>query len=509
MYNHYTVTLIKMEPAKPIHTLVLDTGPLIKNVPTVSSLIASSTTIITHSSVIGEIRDATTRQKVETTLQPFLTIREPSQASVKVIQEFARRSGDVEVLSKTDILLLALTYEVECEKNGGDWRLRKAPGQKGLNGSPPVKEAVTAERSAEAGGSVVAAEQDARNGGEDSADSNSTVGGLAGLAESEIFMKNNSSGETESKKVLDENNAAYEGTTIHEEETLVDQLADQTLEDPAPPSNETTAEVLSRNLRKASISHHAPPKAEDGPPQSLPASLPTPPPSDPSSESDADSDGGEWITPSNLRRRQAADQSVSSKISKQKQVTLQAALLTTDHAMQNVALLMNLNLMSTSLTRITQLRTTTQRCHACFFVMRPSDKTSSSTPKQFCPRCGLPTLTRVTCSTSSSTGAFKVHLKQNMQWNTRGDKFSIPKATPGAASGRQKGGGKGGWGNELLLAEDQKEYQRAVKEKEREKRRQERILDDDMFDFGGKGSGRTGGRIKVGAGRDVNARRRK
>lgn len=32
---------------------------------------------------------------------------------------------------------MALTYELEVEFNGGDWRLRKYPGQKHINGKPP------------------------------------------------------------------------------------------------------------------------------------------------------------------------------------------------------------------------------------------------------------------------------------------------------------------------------------------------------------------------------------
>ena len=52
-----------------------------------------------------------------------------------------------------------------------------------------------------------------------------------------------------------------------------------------------------------------------------------------------------------------------------------------------------------------------------------------------------------------------------MQWNHRGDRYSIPKPVPGTSNGKVgkgKGGGKSGWGQSLILAEDQKEYQRAI-----------------------------------------------
>lgn len=83
----------------------------------------------------------------------------------------------------------------------------------------------------------------------------------------------------------------------------------------------------------------------------------------------------------------------------------------------------------------------------------------------------------------------------------------MPKPVHGAANGRVKGGGKGGWGNELVLAEDQKEYQRAVGG---ERRRKERGLMDEDYLPGiltGERKG-AGGRVKVGAGRNVNSRKR-
>jgi RNA-binding protein NOB1 len=126
--------------------------------------------------------------------------------------------------------------------------------------------------------------------------------------------------------------------------------------------------------------------------------------------------------------------------------------------------------------------------------------------KQFCPRCGKPTLTRVSCSTNAN-GEFKMHFKKNMQWNTRGDRFSVPKPVAGAANGRVQGGGKGGWGNELILAEDQKEYVRAISQEKRQKQRD--LMDEDYLPSILTGDrARSGGRPKVGAGRSVNSRKR-
>lgn len=130
---------------KPVHTLVLDAGPILKNTPPLSTLLARSEELITTPAVVREIRDPDARARVETLYLPFLKQRSPTPKSVAVLSEFARKTGDRTVLSKTDIEVLALAYEIECERNGGDWRLRSIPGQKSVNGKPPVKEGEKAE----------------------------------------------------------------------------------------------------------------------------------------------------------------------------------------------------------------------------------------------------------------------------------------------------------------------------------------------------------------------------
>src|ERR1700722_1037443 len=126
-------------PAKPIHTIVLDSSPLLLNTPSLSTLLAKSHALVTTPSVIAEIRDPAARTRVENLYLPFITLRSPKPESIKFVKDFARRTGDAVVLSHTDIEVLALAYDLECERNGGDWRLRRVPGQKRGNGSPPVK----------------------------------------------------------------------------------------------------------------------------------------------------------------------------------------------------------------------------------------------------------------------------------------------------------------------------------------------------------------------------------
>lgn len=127
--------------------------------------------------------------------------------------------------------------------------------------------------------------------------------------------------------------------------------------------------------------------------------------------------------------------------------------------------------------------------------------------KQFCVRCGKPTLLRTSCSTDKD-GNFKVHLKKNMQWNNRGNVFSVPKPVAGTSNGKLvAGGGKGGWGQGLILAEDQKEYVQAMTSARRKKEKD--LMDEDYLPGILSGDrGRAGGRPRVGAGKNVNSKKR-
>ncbi|KXJ93487.1 Nin one binding Zn-ribbon like-domain-containing protein [Microdochium bolleyi] len=442
---------------KPIHALVIDTGPIIKNDPPVSTLLSQAVELWTLPSVITEIRDAATRSRVETTLLPFLKLRNPKPESVKFVQDFARRTGDLEVLSRPDLHLIALTYELECERNGGDWRLRRTPGQKGMNGKPPSK-------GEDAEASTVEAQQ--------------------------TESTNTAAEQTEAPSTQD---TPREPPTLPQE-AVTYQLDDLTLEprgDIAPEASQSAQEPTTESTSEET----APTTSEAADP-----SAPVVEADAAANDDDDDEDG--WITPSNLKQQQAKDRAAAPEQPIQK--LLQAALLTSDYAMQNVSLRMNLNLVSPAFARITRVKTWVLRCHGCFQITREMSK-------QFCPRCGQPTLTRVSCSTNTA-GDFTVHLKKNYQWNNRGNVYSIPKPVHGSASGKAKGpgGGKQGWGRELLLAEDQKEY--LQKSTEQQRLRQKDLMDEDYLpsiltgDRRGQGGGQ--GKLKVGAGRNVNSKRR-
>ncbi|KAI0188929.1 20S-pre-rRNA D-site endonuclease NOB1 [Xylaria flabelliformis] len=439
-------------PSKPIHALILDAGPLIKNDPPVSTLLAQADELYTLPSVVSEIRDAATRSRVETTLLPFLKLRSPRPASIKFITDFARRTGDLEVLSKPDIHLMALAYELECELNGGDWRLRKTPGQKGVNGKSPAQ-----------------IEKDKANAANSTEEV--TTEGTKGAEESQEIKE----------KIIEETSSpdpavAVEPSTeetqpIIEQETITQTLDSLSLGQSATPAVDFAPETTTR---------------EDTTTQEAAAE-----------EEDDDDDG--WITPSNLKKHQVKDQ--LSQPEQPAQRVLKVALLTSDYAMQNVLLRINLNLVSSGLARITRVKTWVLRCHGCFQITR-------DTAKQFCPRCGQATLTRVSCATDAA-GNFTVYLKKNFQWNNRGNVYSVPKPVHGSANGKARGpgGGKNGWGRELIFAEDQKEYERKATEQKRARQRD--LMDEDYLPGILSGNRQSGpGKIRVGAGRNINSKKR-
>ncbi|KIL95728.1 hypothetical protein FAVG1_00466 [Fusarium avenaceum] len=450
---------------KPIHSLVLDTGPLIKNDPPANTLRAKAEILYTLPSIISEIRDAATRSRVETTLLPFITLRSPGPASVKVIRDFARRTGDLAVLSKPDIDVLALGYELECERNGGDWRLRKTPGQKGVNGKPNKP-----------------------------AESEKTEESLEKAVDN-LTIENPVEQPTQPNETAQEPKSTVEESQPTVEESQPTAETQPTVEEPKPAAEDTVEATTAPETTEADT-----PTAdtEDTQASGEKADETIEAVEEASEEEPSDDEGG-WITPSNLKKHQAATTGATPSTPVQK--TLQAAVLTSDYAMQNVALRMNLNLVAPSLARITHLKNWVLRCHGCFKVTKEMDK-------QFCPSCGQPTLTRTSCSTDEH-GNFKLHLKKNFQWNTRGNVYSVPKPVHGSSNGRlaKNAGGKNNWGTTLILAEDQKEFTRAETEQKRQRKKD--IMDQDYLPdiLTGHRSG-GGGKIRVGAGRNVNSKKK-
>lgn len=464
-----------MGSQKPVHTIVLDAGPILRNDPAISTLLAQCEELVTVPSVIAEIKDQNARSRLEIAWLPFLSLKTPAPESLRVITDFARKTGDLALLSQPDLQILALAYEIECRRNGGDWRLRRAPGQKGMNGSPPKNK-------------------------------DGAIGGPK-------LMGEGSSIQNESAFTIPGTPACEENIRARISQGVIPDNEGPSSQQPIDAGMATTTDdmnklnLASHDLKQNTLLDHGTLEINplgSGTPETQQTKMPnhsntTTNLSNPETSESSESEG--WITPSNIRKHQAKDlNSLTEPISES--TTIQVATITTDFSMQRILLQMNLHLLSPALQRVRKIKNYILRCHACF-------STTKDMARQFCPNCGKPTLTRVSCSTSQN-GKFSIHLKKNMQWNHRGDRFSIPKPVSGVANGKVgsgKGGGKGGWGQELILAEDQKEYLRAMTGQSRKKDLD--LMDEDYLPGILTGDRRrSGGRPNVGGGRNVNSKRR-
>ncbi|KAJ4346824.1 20S-pre-rRNA D-site endonuclease nob1 [Didymosphaeria variabile] len=570
---------------KLIHSIIIDTGPLIHNTVSISTIINSAEVLYTTPAIVAEIRDPATRSRVETTLLPFLNVKTPSPASYDAVAEFAKKTGDYPVLSKQDLGILALAYEVYCEKHGGSFGLRSVPkgpvkltaeeqkradeeaAEKREQESKKEAEYATlrekkaelkrkqkeVKEAAEAKGEIVAAPSQPieglpaepaavsqgpsdevslvnheevleRKDGEPAAaveppehnDTKTTKKKVNSkkarrarqYAEKQALLKTQDSEEQSSQpgfknstadvqediastQTSDASPATQQREQEPQESEQVTQASEQAPEEPEESSlqkklHPAKARLLRRVAEREALANEA-----------SPAPGVTQQPTPPTSEDDSDSN--EWITPGNLSKHQHMDTSDTPLRAGEPQLSV--ATMTTDYAMQNVLLQMNMQLLSPAMQRIRQARSTILRCHACFLTTREMDK-------QFCPRCGQPTLQRVACSTNAK-GEFQVHLSTKYQHNKRGEKYSIPKPVGGTSNGklRGQGGGKGGWGRDLVLSEDQKEFQRQNAERKRMEVKDP--MDQDYLpDILTGNRSKHDGRPKVGAGRDVNSRKR-
>lgn len=238
-------------------------------------------------------------------------------------------------------------------------------------------------------------------------------------------------------------------------------------------------------------------------------------------EYNEDDDDGEWITPENLQEEIIKDKNEQVQESNTNGPLIKVALATGDFACQNVAMQIGIKLLNAmSGKQITRVRNYMYRCHACF---RLTPMSKDGRPKHFCPKCGGNTLLRCAVSVDNKTGKITPHLKQNFQWIRRGERYSLPSPL---SKNQKKLQGNGGYQHNkenrhkslqtpLILNEDQKEYQRALKNDEWERKQQDKMLqewigggsaDNFVSPFGNtiRNSG-----VKVGRGRYANSSKKK
>jgi len=108
-------TSTNSSPPVLYYAMVIDSGPIIKQ--EIQNLVGKATKYVTTSSVIHEIRDSKSRQYLNDRVIPLLDlqVKEPTEASIQQVIQFAKQTGDYASLSSVDLQVLALTIDLEKE----------------------------------------------------------------------------------------------------------------------------------------------------------------------------------------------------------------------------------------------------------------------------------------------------------------------------------------------------------------------------------------------------------
>ncbi|CCE79193.1 Piso0_001241 [Millerozyma farinosa CBS 7064] len=506
-----------------IDSLVLDAGPLITQ--TASSLQQYAKTFYTTPGVHGELKDEHSRRQL-TLWDDKLVIRQPKKEYIQKVSRFAKLTGDYAVLSLNDIHIIALAYELECEKNHGDWRLRSFPGEKidyqsrkvqafGL----PIQKKESEEKAMEP---KTDGEKEKIDTTDDETVANKECQNDSGETKSTNNTQNISEREALEEKVVNQQ-ASEQGITGTKKnkprrrggkkQRMKRELREESNEEGEVAG--VAKEETSKEDASVPVSQEKPEKSQN---QAVNVGILE-------QEYDDEDDDGEWITPETLQDeliKDSAEQVEEKSDDNTNTLFIKAVLATGDFACQNVAMQIGINLINIMTGKqIKRVRNYMYRCHACF-RLTPIPK--NGIPKYFCPFCGGNTLLRCAVSVDSKTGKITPHLKANFQWIRRGEKYSLPSPL---SKNQQKLQGKAGYQHNkqgrnildegpLILREDQIEYEKAIKNYEWQRKQQEKVLSDwvgggsaDNFISPFTSKTFRPSDIKVGRGRYANSTRRR
>lgn len=467
-----------------IDQLVLDAGPLLAQLP----LRGLAKKYYVPPSVMLELKDKHARDHLEflKIAGMHLEVREAGPEALARVIEFAKQTGDYAVLSRPDLSVLALAYALEVERHG-TWRIRsKLGGKTGQQEHEAqrleqVKKVQTkATGQVEATAKPVAEEQTTE----------ATTSSSAGEEEEDEL-------EEEGGEAADEEEIAAAIARLDLERAQRE--SQDNSQQAGPGESSSTPEAAQQQAstsRRGSTSSYKSQDDEEGW-TTVPSSS-----RQRQEEIAADyggSDGeGEWVTSDNILTQKHRDLGLvtdeamtamrgepapshpgkrsggGGKKGKGKgKSRMTVATMTADYAVQNVLLQMGMALVSTEGLRIDKVRSWVLRCHACFKICKDSEK-------KFCPSCGNPTLIRTSVtsaapgSSSSATtnNGLQLHLKKNFQFRTRGTKTSLPLPKAGSTTSL-----KDPRNANLILREDQPEWQRALNQERIRKQKEQKALE--------------------------------
>lgn len=389
---------------------VLDSAPLLKG--TISPDLAEA--FYTVPAVVEEIRDEASRQRLANL--PFkVETRLPSPEALALVTRFARSTGDFSVLSGTDLQVVALTVTLELEQNGELSRIRRDPDElpktmvhDGQGSAAVVSncfEGSSERRTRKPRGAIEVSDfsdDDGRPGGEDAAES------LAAELEAKAVVQEEGN--------LEDSDGDGEGHWITPENI-----------------KSLSGEADKKKKRKKKKNKKA------------------------SASSGDLTDATDIATSTDATTATSTTSTTNTATSTTTTATTTAAkvigCVTDDFAMQNVLLRMRCKLYTPDGVRVKTIKNWLLRCHGCFAITHKLDT-------RFCPKCGGPTLNRVSFLLDES-GKVHLFLRSDYQYNLRGTKYSLP---------MPKGGRQGA---PLILREDQKEH---IRQRQHYERVQNKLL---------------------------------
>jgi len=450
--------------------LVVDSGGFLKNAP----LRDLGDSIVTLHDVVAEIRDKETRQRLQ--VLPYeLSMKQPSSNAMKIVSDFAKKTGDYASLSATDLRVIAVTYDLELQH----------VGKEHLNEEPKINKTVQfykpgTDAAPNANDAKMAGFFEGEEGVEDGKDEEGDFGSFGFWREpiadvddlvkgDESFTSNNfwrapiacvdvdfelpnpapelSSDDLDSLNCFLQTRSFLVGFAVSAADVAVAKVAETSLVqgdrihlrrwikqsqshylDPGC-QGEVDVEDVIRSVkmgREISIEtdngvessdemHTADEYLGDYDENFEDADEYE----DSGNEEGADDetssgDEGGWITPGNLKEKKKQ----MGNCPDENAARVKVACMTTDFAMQNVLKQLGLKIMSVDGMIIKHTKTWILRCYSCY-------TTTSLMHKQFCGKCGNKTLKRVSV-TLNEDGSQQIHISARRPLSKKGKKYSLP-----------------------------------------------------------------------------------
>jgi RNA-binding protein NOB1 len=415
---------------------------------------------VTIPEVLQEVRDKQARHTLATL--PFeLKVRDPDEASLKAVRRFARLTGDLGALSEPDLRVIALAYMLERDAHGvahlrteppppklskhkhdnaakkpgwdfveneDDWAELDAMNEQAEREADDVLRRVAAATLAsEPPAPTPEIPENARIGHEikvrmerrkarEEADERHGGGGDVGGGGGDDAAKRagdeddgggwerNVSRTTRIRRAKREQRRAEEAAAAREKTSKTSGEAGAEAEAAEAAEAEAVEEEAAAVARAAAAA------------DSAAAFFRAAPGAIPDEDADEDADAVSECADEAADDHEASDSSSDDSSDSSSSFSSTVCCVTSDYAMQNVLLQMNLRLLTPDGMRISELRRWVLRCHACGDVVR-------ETTRVFCPKCGNATLQKVQRSVTAEGAE---HFGARRKHVLRGTRFSLP-----------------------------------------------------------------------------------